>query len=286
MKATTYKIADLYIRVEYDFSYEMPDGNAIDFKVDSTQADFTYYFKKTDHIQSYLEGAVRLKNTIVYDLIQTKNYGIIAGFVYENQFYDAVTIYDTNSATIYYIDENTLLKRYQTGYNYFNYLCLERMFPLFDALVLHSSHMDIGNKALLFSAPSQGGKSTQAGLWESQGLCKVINGDRSVLRKINGVWYACGCPMCGTSGIHVNSLEPMIGLVMLEKGLNNTLTRLTGRRAFMEVYPQITTPTELSELVNKNLDLLSQFMEEIPIYYYSCTKEVEAVYTLKEKLGV
>ena len=49
------------------------------------------------------------------------------------------------------------------------------------SMILHSAYMCYEDTAVLFSAPSETGKSTQAGLWEKYRGTWTVNGDRSLL---------------------------------------------------------------------------------------------------------
>ena len=50
------------------------------------------------------------------------------------------------------------------------------LFPEKDSFILHASYVVRDGKALLFSAPSGTGKSTQAEFWHTRRGCDIING--------------------------------------------------------------------------------------------------------------
>ena len=60
-------------------------------------------------------------------------------------------------------------------------LALEKHVLNHGGIVLHCSYIKYKEKAILFSAPSGTGKSTQASLWEQHRGAKTINGDRALL---------------------------------------------------------------------------------------------------------
>ena len=144
----------------------------------------------------------------------------------------------------------------------------------------------MGGRALLFSAPSGTGKSTQADLWEKTAGGEVVNGDRTLLRKKDGVWHAYGCPMCGTSGIHKQGCEPIHAIVMLSQGKENTVKRLTPGEAFQRIYPEVTVPRWNRELVLRAMELLDDVMARVPIYALSCTPDERAVTALRGVIGL
>ena len=62
-------------------------------------------------------------------------------------------------------------------------LALERRLVRKDQMVLHCAYVEYRGEAILFSAPSETGKTTQAGLWEKYRGSRTVNGDRSLLGK-------------------------------------------------------------------------------------------------------
>ena len=75
------------------------------------------------------------------------------------------------------------------------------VFPDHDGFILHASYILYRGEAILFSAPSGTGKSTQAAFWKEHRGAEIINGDRVLVIKRDGVFYACGVYVSGTSGI-------------------------------------------------------------------------------------
>ena len=71
---------------------------------------------------------------------------------------------------------------------------------------------------ILFSGPSGIGKSTQAGLWTKYRKARVINGDRTLLKKENGRWMSLGWPICGSSEICYNEAYPVKAVIFLGQG--------------------------------------------------------------------
>ena len=162
--------------------------------------------------------------------------------------------------------------------------CLERLAMEQNTLILHSAYMCRNGKAVLFSAPSGTGKSTQAGLWERYRGTRTINGDRSLLLRKSDGWYAAGWPICGSSEICNNEAFPLEAIVMLSQSPQNRIRRLRKAEAFRELFPQITVNAWNREFQTKAMDSLEQLLSEIPVYHLACDISEDAVCCLEKCL--
>lgn len=161
---------------------------------------------------------------------------------------------------------------------------LERRMIDRSALILHSSYIRYQGRAILFSAPSGTGKSTQAGLWERYRGVRQINGDRSLLRQIDGVWHACGWPVCGSSEICHNEDTPIRAIVMLSQSERNEIRRLRPMEAFSQLYSQIAVNRWSRDFQTQAMDLIETLIREIPVYHLACTISEDAVNCLDRAL--
>lgn len=160
-------------------------------------------------------------------------------------------------------------------------LALERRMNDRDGLVLHCAYVEHQGSAILFSAPSGTGKSTQAGLWERYRGAKTVNGDRCLLQRIDGRWYARGWPVCGSSGICENRDVPVRAIVMLSQGETDTIEKLSPLRSFSQVYPQITVNSWNRQAQQRAMDLVERLTTEVTICYLRCTISENAVNLLE-----
>lgn len=152
-------------------------------------------------------------------------------------------------------------------------------------MILHTAFLCHDGQAILFSGPSEIGKSTQAGLWEKYTSdSHTVNGDRGLLMKENGVWYVGGWPICGSSGICNNEKYPVKAIVMLRQAKENRCELLSGVQAFRELLPQITVNTWNSAFQLKAMDNIEDLINNIDIYELFCDISSEAVECLKEKI--
>lgn len=162
-----------------------------------------------------------------------------------------------------------------------NSLSLAQLFLPRKTLFIHSSYIDIGGKALLFSAPCGTGKSTQAALWQKHRHAEIINGDKAGISIFGDKVFAHGVPFCGTSKICRNRSLPLGAIVLLSQAKENTVTRINGveaLRGIMEnIYLDFLAPDEQLMCV----DLIIEILSSVPVYRLSCTPDENAVIALE-----
>lgn len=168
----------------------------------------------------------------------------------------------------------------------FGFFALEHLSLMCQQFLLHASFVIYNDTAIVFSAPSGTGKSTQADLWARYEGAEIINGDRVLLMNHNGQWYACGFPICGSSPYCLNKKAPIKAIIYLGKSPENMIKRLDAAEAFRKLYSQsIVNRWNASDCL-KISELLNSVCEKIPIYMYNCTKEKSAVKYLKKTLNL
>lgn len=160
---------------------------------------------------------------------------------------------------------------------------LENLLLKNESFVLHSSCVEINGQTILFTAPSGGGKSTQADLWMKYKDAKIINGDKNIVGKENNQWYSYGIPFSGSSEYCLNETHPIKAIIILEKGLDNDLIRVNNL-GFSKIFSQVTVNPWDKDFCSKLMNLVIDACSEIPIYIYSCTKEKDAVDVLYNEL--
>ncbi|MBS1403037.1 MAG: hypothetical protein HPZ79_08680 [Oscillospiraceae bacterium] len=162
---------------------------------------------------------------------------------------------------------------------------LEHMLTALGAVSLHSSFITHNGQAILFSAPSGTGKSTQAALWEQYAHAEQINGDRSVIRCVDGVWTAFGFPFAGSSGIYKNKSAPIRAIVVLRQAPENTIERLAAPEAFRLLYSETAIQRWNTQGHAAAVDLLIRLSAAVPVYRLCCTPDALAVDLLQTTLA-
>lgn len=167
-------------------------------------------------------------------------------------------------------------EHYAQEWNCLHLLGIEEVLIQRDALLLHSSVVQIHGQAVLFSGPSGIGKSTQAALWEQYLGAETLNGDRCIIRKKQNQFYGCGSPWCGTSAIYRQEQAPIKGIFLLGQSQENTIKQ-AGAAAFTRLFQQCIVNQWDCESVVKLTDLLAELLNRIPVYELNCRPDEDAV---------
>lgn len=161
----------------------------------------------------------------------------------------------------------------------------EHFIVMSNGILLHASYINRNGKAILFTAPSGTGKSTQADLWCRLRGAELINGDRAAVQHDNGIFKACGVPFSGSSGVGKNVTLPVAAIVYLSQAPCTTITKLVGVRAFRHIWEGCTVNSWSNEDVNVCTRTVAEIVKNVPIFLLACTPDVTAVEALEQALG-
>ena len=157
--------------------------------------------------------------------------------------------------------------------------------PTLDGFLMHGSVLAKDNRAHIFIAKSGVGKTTHTRLWRKNiPGCYVVNGDKPIIRFLEGIPYACGTPWCGKERMNTDVMVPLESVVLLERARENSIREIPATEAFPVVLQQTYRPPE-KETLTKTLSLLQQLSEKVKFYRLGCNMSDEAALTAARALG-
>ncbi len=280
----SYRIGKLNIRLEGGRIPLEEDRWMQPFAISRGDPDLLYRLEKVDF--SPFDSAKSIQNSAVHELLEIEA-GLFVMSHWANCRYGygfrLRELYEKNTVTVY---ANSRLSPEATFpiSRILSTLGLHGKFLQRGAGVLHASYIDYRGSAILFAAPSQTGKSTQASLWEQFAGAEIINGDRALVEKREGKWFAHGYPCCGSSLICINRSLPLAAIVILRQGRENRVEELTPGeklRALVsgtEVYPWY------GEDVENALSFAQALTAEVPVIRLVCRPDEQAVTVLQQYL--
>ena len=165
-----------------------------------------------------------------------------------------------------------------------NALSVEHLVTQCGGFVFHCSYIEHDGKAILFTAPSGTGKSTQAELWNNLRRTPIINGDRAVVRIKDRVIWACGIPFAGSSNYCENRTMPLEAIVYLAQEPETSIRKLRGYEAFSRIWEGISVNTWDKSDLERVSKTVEQIADKVPVYHLACTPDESAVIALEQEL--
>ncbi|WP_162173004.1 hypothetical protein [Sharpea azabuensis] len=152
------------------------------------------------------------------------------------------------------------------------------------AYVLHGVVMEYNGMGILVLASAGTGKTTHTRMWRDHKNALILNGDRCLCRKKDGVWYAYGMPWSGSSGEYINRRVPISCIVCLNRGLQNTVQPLSIFYGTISLMQRIFAPVWPGELQNQAFSYCEELASEIPVLDFYCRPDLESVEVLAQAI--
>ena len=162
--------------------------------------------------------------------------------------------------------------------------------PERDTFLFHCSAVAMDGKAYLFTAPSGTGKSTHTRLWREVfgDRAVMINDDKPLLHVASESAQTgkdgtlaqpqvlvYGTPWDGKHRLSTNTVVPVAGICLLERGEENYVERIAKEEAFPRLLQQTYRPQSPVALM-KTMELLEAVASNVPLYRLRCNMELEA----------
>ena len=154
-------------------------------------------------------------------------------------------------------------------------ICLQ--LPKQDSFVMHAAVVGVDGKAYAFTAKSGTGKSTHIRQWKKHlgDRVYVVNGDKPILRFVDGKLMVYGTPWCGKEGWHQNTSAELVGLCFLERVENNSIVPITPSEAATPLMKQILIPKDAEGAI-KTFELVDKMLKCTKLWRLGCNISVEA----------
>ena len=180
------------------------------------------------------------------------------------------------------LEAERAVSEYDFPNSYLESICAYRklavQLPLHNALLLHGVVISCGGKGIAFVARSGVGKTTHTMLWQKnfEGEMVIINGDKPIIRFIDGVPFAYGTPWAGKEGIQVNDKVELTDICFIERDENNSTTLIEDKSEYFNLFMnQVLRPADPIAAMN-TLELLDNLISKCNFWSIKCNISDEA----------
>lgn len=156
--------------------------------------------------------------------------------------------------------------------------------PEYNALVFHGAVLEYDGIAYAVTAHSGVGKTTHTRLWlkEFEGKARILNGDKPILRVIDGVVYAASTPWRGKEGYGYNGMRKLGGIGFLSRGAVNRSRTTNPDDAVMKFMNQIyLSKTDVLSLT-RSMRVCNALLSGVPLYEFECNMDPDAAHVTRD----
>lgn len=152
--------------------------------------------------------------------------------------------------------------------------------PEFDGFVFHGAVLNLDGEAYAFTAKSGVGKTTHTRLWLSEFGERVhyLNGDKPIIRFIDGIPYACGTPWQGKEGFGRNERAALVGIAFLSRGEVNTAEPVPPSEVVTRLITQIYIPRGSAAMLARTMQLANRLIGSVRLVDLRCNMNPEAAH--------
>ncbi|MGM9552190.1 MAG: hypothetical protein ACI3XA_08050 [Clostridia bacterium] len=167
---------------------------------------------------------------------------------------------------------------------YLEYLEMYRLICNFisdrDGILMHGAVIEFQGSAYMFTATSGTGKTTHIRQWKELfgDSVTIINGDKPIIRLVDGKFIAYGTPWCGKEHYNKNTHAPLKGIVLLTRGEQNVIEKLPADKFNKALFKQVYIPKSPKTMI-KVTEFVDKLFSEVPLYLLKCNISVQAAQT-------
>ena len=208
---------------------------------------------------------------------------LCAKYLHENQ--DAEIDFEVSPSAEDYDKDKENLEGFSEGYleSISVYRQIAKKLLEYDGIILHAAVIEIDGRAYAFSAPSGTGKSTHIRLWKQAfgDKVQIVNGDKPLLRLIDGELYAYGTPWCGKEGFNRNTKAILDSICFLSRASENSIKRIDPNTALPKIFTQLLMPDNEGQ-TDMFFKMLNVIFDKVKFYSLGCNMDIQAAHVAYE----
>ncbi|MPM95179.1 hypothetical protein SDC9_142332 [bioreactor metagenome] len=143
---------------------------------------------------------------------------------------------------------------------------------------VHSSVVVHNKQAILFIGESGTGKSTQSKLWiDNIPNTFILNDDSPIIESHNNATICHGSLWSGKGSFYKKESYPVKAIIRIVQAKENKIERLCTLQSIAALHPSLPPSFAYQQqLYTKVTSIMSNIIEQVPIYRLSCLPQKEA----------
>ncbi|MBO5020522.1 MAG: hypothetical protein J6D52_07650 [Clostridia bacterium] len=181
-------------------------------------------------------------------------------------------------------EKNLIPENERVNEAYYETVCVYRNLAKqlwqYNSLVFHAATIKVDGRAIAFAAKSGTGKTTHMRLWQQllgENLT-VINGDKPIIRFIDGNPTAFGTPWQGKESLGDNICAPLTDICFIVRSETNSTEKVTSEEIFDKIFNQILLPDDFMGRVT-TLELVNNLLKKCNLWLIKCNMDIDAAAT-------
>ena len=157
----------------------------------------------------------------------------------------------------------------------------------YNCFLMHGVAVDVEGCGVVFLGKSGMGKTTHAKLWKEflKDRMVIVNGDKPLVRIIDGKIFAYGTPWAGKENIHTNTKTPIRKICFIERSENNGCLPIKKDLVIERLIKQIYIPKDRTLLISI-FEYIGILIEKCDFYLIKCNTDISAAKIACEGIGL
>ena len=153
----------------------------------------------------------------------------------------------------------------------------------YDGFLMHGAVIKVDDTAVAFLARSGTGKTTHITYWKQMFGDRVsaVNGDKPLIRIIDGKVYAYGTPWAGKENLNTNTKAELKKIGFVERAEENACIPVPGSKILDRLLCQV-----YIDKGYRAFGILNKFMELCDFYIIECNLDISAAKVAYEGMGL
>ena len=157
--------------------------------------------------------------------------------------------------------------------------------PEYDAFVFHGAVVEVGGLAYAVTAHSGVGKTTHLSLWLSEfSDAEILNGDKPIIRFIEGSPYAFGTPWQGKEDLGKNASRELSAIAFLQRSKENEAYEMNYNEATLDFMSQVYLPKKNKTMLSKTMLLSDKLIRSVRLVRLKCNMDKSAAHVSRRAL--